>query len=95
MGKMNQEDPTVADYEKEIDEFEPIPQLKNYRKKQAENRLKEEELEMLKAQRKELEIQLNLQKEKARIEKIKNQLDGKVYCDDCKTWVYPAHFEEN
>lgn len=51
------------------------------------------ELELLKEQRKALELQLAIRKEKERIEKLKNKLDGKIYCDDCNTWEYPVHFE--
>lgn len=74
------------------DTSEPIPQIKNYRHKLAENRAKEQELRQLQIERKELELKLSLRKEKERIEKAKKELDGMVYCDDCLKWVWPDHF---
>src|SRR5690348_1728175 len=71
------------------DKSEPIAELKNYRHNQAQKRAKEQELKELIAQRKELELNLSLRKEKERIEKAKKELDGMVYCDDCLKWVWP------
>ena len=51
------------------------------------------ELELLREERKALELQLRVKREKDRIEKLKNKLDGKVWCDDHKEWVYPEHFK--
>ena len=74
-------------------ENEPIEQISEHRKKRLEIQKKQEALKQLREQRYELELNLNLQKEKARIEKAKNLLDGKIFCDDCKKWVYRSHFD--
>ena len=76
----------------EREQEEPLAEIKAYRKKQLENREKEEQLKLLVEERKELELALSLKREKERIEKAKNKLDGKVFCDDCKKWVWPDHF---
>ena len=78
------------------DTSEPIPQIKNYRHKLADNRAKEEQLRLLVQERKEIELKLSLRKEKERIQKAKEKLYGKpgqVYCDDCFKWVWPDHFD--
>lgn len=75
-------------------EIEPIGPINDHRKKQLEKQKKQEELKRLKEERLELELNLSLQKEKARIEKARNLLDGKIFCDDCKNWVYPSHFDK-
>lgn len=75
------------------EEYAPIEQIITVRKKRQENAKKQHELDLIKAERKELEIKLNMIKERARLEKVKNQLDGKVFCDDCKKWVWPNHFD--
>lgn len=54
--------------------------------------LKDERLK-LEMERKRLELELDIKAEKIRIEKAKKELDGMVYCDDCRKWVYPDHFE--
>lgn len=74
-------------------ENEPIEQITDHRKKRLETQRKQEELKRLKEERLEIELNLSLQKEKLRIEKAKNLLDGKIFCDDCQKWVYPSHFD--
>ena len=88
---MNQNDPPVADYEQN-NISEPIQDIIDHRKKKEENRKKQQEADKLEAERKELELTLKIRKEKERIERAKNLLDGKIWCDDCNKWVYPDHF---
>ena len=76
--------------EEDIETIEPIKEI---RQRVAKNREMEDQLKKLQVERKALELKLSLQREKERIEKAKNKLDGKIYCDDCKKWVYPEHFE--
>ena len=64
----------------------PIEPLQEHRKKQLE-------LEELIEENRELERLLKIKKLKERNEKIKNQLDGKVFCDDCGKWVFLDHFK--
>ena len=90
---MNQEDHIpLADYEQN-NAVEPIQEIIDHRKKKEELRKKEQEASKLETERKELELTLKIRREKERIEKAKNKLDGKVFCDDCKKWVYPSHFD--
>lgn len=86
-----EEDPPLADYEQN-NISEPIQDIINHRKKKEELRKKEQEANKLEAERKELELTLKIRREKERIEKAKNLLDGKIFCDDCNKWVYPSHF---
>ena len=80
---------------KEITEeqFEPIEPISAFRKRFEKLMNEEKELDMLKLEARELQVRLDKIKEKKRIEDLKNKLDGKIYCDDCKTWVYPSHFD--
>ena len=74
---------------------EPIQVIKDYRKKQLENREKEEQLKILEEERKELELKVKLRRERERIQKAKEKLYGKpgqVFCDDCLKWVWSDHF---
>ena len=82
----------LADYEQN-NITEPIQDIIDHRKKKEENRKKQQEVEKLETERKELELTLKIRREKERIEKAKNLLDGKLFCDDCKKWVYPSHFD--
>lgn len=90
---MNQDeqDPPLADYEQN-NISEPIQDIINHRKKIQENRLKEQKLKALQAERKELELNLSLRRERERIEEAKKRLKM-IYCDDCHKWVYPSHFD--
>lgn len=72
---------------------DPIGPIEKYRKRMNQNKAMAENLAILRAKRKELQLQLDTRKEKERLEKIKNQLDGKIWCDDCHAWFYPSHFE--
>lgn len=93
---MNQENEDhhipLSDYEQN-NAVEPIQDIINHRKKKEENRKKQLEADKLEAERKELELTLKIRREKERIEKAKNLLDGKVFCDDCQKWVYRSHFD--
>lgn len=84
---MNQEDPESRE------QYEPIQEIIDHRKKQEEKIKKRIELDKLKAEREELQIAYNTRREKERIEALRNKLDGKVFCDDCSKWVYPEHFK--
>lgn len=74
------------------EDVQVIEPIREHRRVEARNRAMEEELKRMQATRKELELKLSLRNEKKRIERAKNLLDGMVYCDDCKKWVYPEHF---
>lgn len=75
------------------EQYEPIQEIIDHRKKQQEKIKKKLELEKLKSEREDLQLTYNTIKEKQRIEALKNKLDGKVFCDDCHKWVYPSHFK--
>ena len=81
---------TDSDIHEEIQVIEPI---REHRRIKAHNQAMEEELRRVQAERKSLELKLSLRKEKERIERAKNLLDGKIYCDDCKKWMWPSHFD--
>ena len=88
---------------KEITEeqFEPIEPISAFRKRIDKLMNEEKELDMLKLERRELEVRLNTLKEKQRIEELKNKLDthvevredGKIWCDDCRKYEDPSHFD--
>ena len=77
------------------EQFEPIEPISNFRKRIDKLMNDEKELDMIRLERRELEVRLNTIKEKQRIEELKNKLDGKIWCDDCNEWVDPSHFEED
>ena len=82
---------TEQDIEREQEEsIEPIQKNRTIHQ---ENKKREEEYAILKAERRRLEVQAGIIREKKRIEDLRNELDGKVYCDDCHKWVYPEHFD--
>lgn len=69
----------------ELENENPIEPIQEYRKKK-------QELEDLIEENKELERLYRIKKLRDRNEKLKNKLDNKVFCDDCKKWVYMDHF---
>lgn len=77
-------------------ENEPIGPINEHRKKRLETQRKQEELKKLREERLEVELKVQLRRERERIQKAKDKLYGKkgqVYCDDCHKWVYPNHFD--
>lgn len=93
MTEQDEHEIPLADYELD-NNAEPIREIIEHRKRQQENRIKEQKLKALQAERKELELKLSLRRERERIEKAKRELK-KIYCDDCRKWVHPSHFDEN
>jgi len=91
MTEQDEQEIPLADYELD-NNSEPIKEIIEHRKKVQENRIKEQKLKTLIAERKELELKLSLRRERERIEKAKRELK-KIYCDDCRRWVWPDHFD--
>ena len=80
----------------EREQEEPLAVIKDFRKKQLENKEKEEQLKILEEERKKLELKVKLRRERERIQKAKEKLYGKpgqVFCDDCNKWVWSEHFQ--
>ena len=82
------EEPKLKSYEQVKKELEniPIDQILQYRKEVSE-------IQELTDKTRIMKRQLKLKRLREEKIKLEAKLQGKIYCDDCKTWEWPSHFD--